>query len=68
MHQREIRLQAGQEVIVRKFPAEFAKGLFHSDGWRGANRVRRRLADGDRWYEYPRYIFGNESADILGLW
>jgi hypothetical protein len=67
VHQRKIRLQAWQEVIVRKFPAEFAKGLFHSDGWRGTNRVRRRLADGDHWYEYPRYIFGNESADILRL-
>ena len=66
MHQREIRLQAGQEVIVRKFPAQFAKGLFHSDGWRGTNRGRR-LADGDHWYAYPRYIFGHESADILRL-
>src|SRR6516162_7074460 len=26
------------------------------DGWRGTNRVRRRLAEGDHWYEYPRYI------------
>ena len=25
------------------------------------------LSDGDRWYEYPRYLFGNESADILRL-
>ena len=31
------------------------------------NRVRRTLADGDHWYEYPRYLFGNESADILRL-
>ena len=22
---------------------------------------------GDHWYEYPRYLFSNESADILGL-
>jgi hypothetical protein len=29
--------------------------------------VRRQSADGDRWYEYPRYFFSNESADILGL-
>src|SRR6185437_15016574 len=33
----------------------------------GVNRVRRTLADGDHWYEYPRYLFGNESADILRL-
>jgi hypothetical protein len=31
------------------------------------NRVRRVLADGDRWYEYPRYLFSNKSTDILGL-
>lgn len=65
-HQRKIGLVHRQEVIVRKYPGEFARGLFHSDGWRGVNRVRRTLADGDHWYEYPRYLFGNESADILG--
>jgi hypothetical protein len=66
-HHRKIELEGWQEIIVRKFPGEFAKGLFHSDGWRGVNRVRRPLADGDRWYEYPRYPFGNESRDILRL-
>lgn len=66
-HHRKIELREWQEIIVRKFPGEFAKGLFHSDGWRGVNRVRRPLADGDRWYEYPRYLFGNESGDILRL-
>jgi hypothetical protein len=45
----------------------FARGLFHSDGYRGINRVRAQLADGDHWYEYPRYLFTNESADILRL-
>jgi hypothetical protein len=39
----------------------------HSDGWRGINRVRAHLAEGDHWYEYPRYLFTNESADILRL-
>ena len=66
-HQRKIELAQWQEIIVRKYPGEFARGLFHSDGWRGVNRVRRTLADGDHWYEYPRYMFGNESADILRL-
>lgn len=37
------------------------------DGCRFINRVRRPLADGDHWYEYPRYMFTNESMDILGL-
>lgn len=66
-HDRKIELAQWQSVIVKKYPGEFARGLFHSDGWRGVNRVRRRLADGDRWYEYPRYMFSNESADILRL-
>jgi len=66
-HTRKIGLEEWQDVIVGKYPGEFARGLFHSDSWRGVNRVRRRLADGDHWYEYPRYLFGNESRDILRL-
>jgi hypothetical protein len=66
-HTRKIELEPWQVVIVREYPGEFARGLFHSDGWRGMNRVRRRLPDGDRWYEYPRYLFSNESQDILRL-
>jgi hypothetical protein len=66
-HHRKIELREWQEIIVREFSGEFAKGLFHSDGWRGVNRVRRPLADGDHWYEYPRYQFSNESRDILRL-
>jgi hypothetical protein len=67
-HQRRIELAQWQDIIVRRYPGEFARGLFHSDGWRGVNRVRRTLADGDHWYEYSRYQFSNKSADILRLW
>jgi hypothetical protein len=28
---------------------------------------RHTLDSGERWYEYPRYLFVNESADILFL-
>jgi len=66
-HHRKIALEQWQLVIVRKYPGDFARGLFHSDGWRGVKRVRRRLAGGDRWHEYPRYMFSNESGDILRL-
>ena len=66
-HTRKIELESWQSAIVQEYPGEFARGLFHSDGWRGVNRVRRRLSDGDRLYEYPRYLFGNESVDILRL-
>ena len=66
-HLRRIALEPWQDVIVREFPGELARGLFHSDGWRGLNRVRRVLADGEQWYEYPRYQFTNKSADIQAL-
>jgi hypothetical protein len=66
-HTRKIELDQWQAAIVQKHAGEFAKGLFHSDGWRGANRVRRRLANGDRCYDYPRYLFDNQSKDILRL-
>ena len=66
-HTRRIELAEWQQVIVERHPGEFARGLFHSDGYRGVNRVRRRWADRDHWYEYPRYLFVNESEDILRL-
>jgi len=66
-HMRKIELQSWQSTIVLSDPGHFARGLFHSDGYRGINRVRARLADGERWYEYPRYLFTNESKDILRL-
>lgn len=66
-HTRKIELTEWQQVIVDRYPGDFARGLFHSDGYRGMNRVRRVLADGEHWYEYPRYLFSNKSRDILGL-
>jgi hypothetical protein len=66
-HQRVIDLEPWQERIVAEYPGDFARGLFHSDGYRGINRVRRPLKDGPRWYEYPRYLFENQSADIHRL-
>lgn len=66
-HERRIELEAWQQVIVAEHAGDFARGLFHSDGYRGINRVRRALAGGERWYEYPRYLFVNHSADILRL-
>ena len=66
-HMRVIELQPWQQIIVTKHSGEFVRGLFHSDGYRGTNRVRRVLASGEHWYEYPRYLFSNRSLDILGL-
>jgi len=67
-HTRTIELADWQWVIVERYPGDFARGLFHSDGYRGINRVRRTWgAAVERWYEYPRYLFVNHSADILRL-
>jgi hypothetical protein len=66
-HERKIELEPWQQEIVNKHPGDFARGLFHSDGCRLINRIRRPLKGGDRWYEYPRYLFVNRSADIHRL-
>jgi len=66
-HQRKIELEQWQEEIVSRHSGDFARGLFHSDGCRLINRVRRPVQGGDRFYEYPRYLFVNMSADIHRL-
>jgi hypothetical protein len=66
-HTRKIELADWQQIIVDRYPGDFVRGLIHSDGYRGVNRVRRVLADGEHWYEYPRYLFSNKSLDILAL-
>lgn len=66
-HTRRIELASWQQAIVRKYGQALIRGLIHSDGCRITNRVRRDLPHGQRWYEYPRYLFVNESADIRGL-
>lgn len=62
-HTRPIRLERWQSEIVRDHPGSFARGLVHSDGWRGINRVRVK----GREYAYPRYQFSNRSDDIRRL-
>ncbi|MBQ1050280.1 transcriptional regulator [Micromonospora sp. C51] len=62
-HERRIVLADWQERIVRTVPGDFLRGLFHSDGCRIANRVTVRA----KTYVYPRYMFVNESTDIMGL-
>jgi hypothetical protein len=58
-HERRIRLRPWQREIVTTHPGRFLRGLVHSDGWRGVNRVNGS--------EYPRYQFKNESGDIRAL-
>jgi hypothetical protein len=66
-HERNIELESWQQTIASGYPGALARGLFHSDGYRGINMVRRQRSGGDRWYAYPRYLFTNYSADILRL-
>jgi hypothetical protein len=44
------------------------RGLIHSDGCRVTNWTVRQVAGEAKRYEYPRYLFVNESVDIRGLY
>jgi hypothetical protein len=46
--------------MIEADPRPLLRGLIHSDGWRGMNRV---CVKGKR-YAYPRYQFSNRSDDI----
>jgi hypothetical protein len=62
-HRRTIALAVWQVTIVEAQPGQFLRGLIHSDGWRGLNKVHVKGRD----YEYPRYQFSNRSDDIRQL-
>ncbi|MEU0316201.1 helix-turn-helix domain-containing protein [Nocardioides sp. NPDC006273] len=66
-HTRPIVLKPWQLKIVESCPADFLRGLFHSDGSRSINTVTRRFPSGPRTYVYPRWQFVNVSDDIRGL-
>jgi hypothetical protein len=59
-HARHIALAHWQQPIVDAHPDQLLRGLIHSDGWRGINRVQHPK----RTYEYVRYQFTNRSDDI----
>ena len=46
---------------------DFARGLFFIRTAAGDQPGPAPAKDGDRWYEYPRYLFVNRSADIHRL-
>ena len=63
-HLRRIVLEQWQaDLALHTRPDCLLRGLIHSDGWRGTNRVVTR----GKQYEYPRYLFSNESADIRAI-
>ncbi len=46
-------------------PADFLRGLFHSDGCRVNNWATRIVAGEQKRYDYPRWQFSNMSEDIM---
>lgn len=62
-HHRAIVLAEWQRPIIEERPGRFLRGLFHSDGCRTDNKIVRN----GKTYTYPRYLFVNQSADIIGL-
>ena len=65
--ERRMALRPWQAEIVDAHPEAFVRGLFHSDGCRVSNRVRKRVGGRWKYYEYPRYLFSNTSQDIVDL-
>ncbi|SED01615.1 hypothetical protein SAMN04489844_3478 [Nocardioides exalbidus] len=66
-HERTIALEDWQREVVEAHPADFLRGLFHSDGARVNNWASRVVAGEKRRYHYPRWQFSNASEDIIGL-
>jgi hypothetical protein len=64
-HERALEMADWQSAIVEEHPADFLRGLFHSDGCRVNNWATRMVAGEKRRYDYPRWQFVNESADIM---
>lgn len=65
-HQRILGMQDWQCDIVQRHPADFLRGLFHSDGCRVRNWATQNVSGAKKRYEYPRWQFVNESAEIMG--
>lgn len=66
-HERRIVLEDWQRRIIEAHPEAFLRGLLHSDGCRARNWTQRTVAGQCKRYEYPRWQFTNNSADIRGL-
>ncbi|HET9500657.1 MAG TPA: transcriptional regulator [Marmoricola sp.] len=64
-HERRLGMSDWQWAIVQEHPAAFLRGLFHSDGCRVNNWATRMVAGEKKRYDYPRWQFTNESAEIM---
>jgi len=59
-------MEPWQWRAVENHPADFLRGLFHSDGSLVKNWATRVVAGEKKRYEYPRWQFVNASEEILG--
>ena len=66
-HERRITLEPWQQAIVEEHTGAFLRGLFHSDGCRAKNWTQKIIAGERKRYDYPRWQFTNNSADIREL-
>ena len=68
-HTRAIALEPWQQAIVDEHPWPLIRGLIHSDGCRVTNWTTATNSSGEiKRYEYPRYLFTNESDDIRKIY
>ena len=63
-HERKLRLEPWQRELIQAHPADFLRGLFHSDGCRSKNWATRMVGGQTKRYDYPRWEFTNNSDDI----
>lgn len=64
-HDRKIELTLWQKIIVDKYPQEFLRALFESDGCRYINKVKKKNIE--TIYCYVNYNFTNVSKDIIDI-
>lgn len=65
-HMRTLGMEEWQWDTVELYPADFLRGLFHSDGCRVKNWATQVVAGEKKRYDYTRWQFKNESAEIMG--
>jgi hypothetical protein len=64
-HERTLTLEDWQREIIQEQPIAFLRGLLHSDGCRFTNWATREVAGERKRYEYGRWMFSNNSPDIM---
>ena len=65
-HERQLAMAEWQWDVVSAHPADFLRGLFHSDGCRMNNYSTRVVAGRPLRCYYPRWQFTNNSEEIRG--